>query len=254
MKMTAIVLAGSRPGRDPLAAEFGTDLKALIPILGEEMVRRPVRALLGSESVSRVIVVSQDPDRIAAALDEDARVEFRTSRGTIAETMLELCTDDAVEWPLLVTTADHALLQSAMIDDFSSGAGGSDVAVGVVERSDLLKRFPDAKRTWIKFRGGAFTGANLFALNSPRAADAIQLWSSVEQSRKKGWRLLSLLGPLVVAGAALRLLSIDDVLARVGRKLGLRIRAVRMTDPIAGIDVDKLSDHGLAEAILEGRA
>ena len=46
---TAIVLAGSRPGRDAFAEQFGTDLKALIPVAGEPMVRRPVRALLASE-------------------------------------------------------------------------------------------------------------------------------------------------------------------------------------------------------------
>ena len=51
MTHTAILLAGSRPGRDEFAAQFGTDIKALIAIRGEPMVRRPVRALLGSRSV-----------------------------------------------------------------------------------------------------------------------------------------------------------------------------------------------------------
>ena len=37
MKYTAIVLAGSRPGRDAFAETFGTDLKALIPVGGEPM-------------------------------------------------------------------------------------------------------------------------------------------------------------------------------------------------------------------------
>ena len=51
MKHHAVLLAGSRPGRDAFAAQFGTDMKALIAIHGEPMVRRPVRALLGSECV-----------------------------------------------------------------------------------------------------------------------------------------------------------------------------------------------------------
>jgi hypothetical protein len=76
----------------------------------------------------------------------------------------------------------------------------------------------------------------------------------VEQDRKKGWRLVGLLGPLVLAGTFLRLLSIDNVLARLGRKLGLTIRAVRLSDPVAGVDVDKPADHTLVEEILSGRA
>jgi GTP:adenosylcobinamide-phosphate guanylyltransferase len=249
---TAILLAGSRPGGDPFAAEFGTDLKALIPVAGEPMVLRPVRALLASTSVGGVIVLSQAPQRIAAVLPEG--VEYRPSQGTIAATMLALCDDPTIAWPLLVTTADHALLDAATIDEFCGAADEADVAIGVVERAALMKRLPTTRRTWLRFRGGAYTGANLFALRSREVAPAIDLWRSVEQDRKKGWRLLSLFGPAVLAGAVLRLLSLDAVLRRVGRKLGLTITVVRLSNPLAGIDVDKGADHALAEAILKGTA
>jgi GTP:adenosylcobinamide-phosphate guanylyltransferase len=254
MSYTAILLAGSRPDGDVFAEALGSDLKALIAVGGEPMVRRPVRALLASRSVGRIIVLSQQPERIAAVLGSDSRVEVRASQGTIAATILELCNDPSVKWPLLVTTADHALLDSATIDEFCAAAADVDLAVGVVERENVMRRFPDAKRTWLKFRGGAYTGANLFALSSPAIAPAVELWSSSEQGRKKRWRLLSVLGPAVLVGVALRLLSIDDVLARVGRRLDLRMKAVRLSNPLAGIDVDKMADHQLAEAIIEGRA
>jgi len=253
MKYTAVVLAGSRPGRDAFAEAHGTDLKALIPVGGEAMVQRPVRALLAAEDVSRVIVLSQAPQRIAAALPDDPRVTMRSSDKTIAETMLELCFDRETEWPLLVTTADHALLDTEIIDEFLAYAEG-DIAIGVVERATLMRRFPDAKRTWLRFRGGAYTGANLFALKSPKVAAAIELWRSVENDRKKGWRVVSLLGPVVLIGTLLRLLSIDGALGRTGRKLGLDVRAVRLSNPLAGVDVDKPEDHALAESILAGRA
>lgn len=253
MKYTAIVLAGSRPGRDAFAEAHGTDLKALIPVGGEPMVRRPVRALLAAEDIGEVIVLSQAPERIAEVLPEDPRTSFRKSDATIATTMLELCFDKSTQWPVLVTTADHALLDTEMIDEFCAYAEG-DITLGVVERAALLRRFPDAKRTWVKFRGGAYTGANLFALRSPKVAAAIELWRSVENERKKGWRVVSLLGPFVLVGTLLRLLGIDDALRRVGRKLGLDIHAIRLSNPLAGVDVDKPADHELVEAILAGRA
>jgi GTP:adenosylcobinamide-phosphate guanylyltransferase len=254
VSFTAIVLAGSRPGRDPFAEQFGTDLKPLISVGGEPMVRRPVRALLESRHIGEVIVLTQAPERIADVISSDARVAIRHSSGTIAETMLELCGDPRTPWPLLVTTADHALLSTETIDQFCAAAAKADVAIGVIERAVLMARFPDARRTWISFRGGAYTGANLFALRSPNVAPAIELWRSVEQDRKKGWRLVLLVGPLSLIGALLRLLSIDNVLRNVGRKLGLTIKAVRLSDPVAGVDVDKPADHTLVEAILAGRA
>jgi GTP:adenosylcobinamide-phosphate guanylyltransferase len=254
MSWTAVLLAGSRPGRDAFATEFGTDLKALIPVGGEPMVRQPARALLQSENIASVIVVSQQPERIAEVLPQDPRIAVRSSQGSIAETMFELCEEPTLQWPLFVTTGDHALLESATIDEFLSASVGSDLAIGVVERTNMLRRFPGAKRTWLKFRAGAFTGANLFALGSPKVADAIRLWSGGEQGRKKGWRLISLFGPAILAGVGLRLLSIDEVASRVGKKLGLNVKIVRLSNPLAGIDVDKMADHQLAEAILEGRA
>jgi hypothetical protein len=66
--------------------------------------------------------------------------------------------------------------------------------------------------------------------------------------------VISLLGPVVLIGTVVRLLSIDQVLALVGRKLGLSVHAMRLSNPLAGIDVDKSADHELAEAILAGRA
>lgn len=254
MKYSAIVLAGSRPGGDPFARQFGNDIKALIAVGGEPMVRRPVRSLLASANVGEVIILTQAPDRIAAVIPTDPRVEVRHSRGTIAETMLELCSDLRTRWPLLVTTADHALLDTATIDEFCAEAAGADLAVGLVEQARLMERFPNAERTWLKFRGGAYTGANLFVIGSPNGASAIRLWRSVEQDRKKGWRVIALLGPLVLAGTVLRLLSLDDVAKRLGRKLGLKIKAIRLSNPIAGVDVDKPSDHTLVEAILAGKA
>jgi GTP:adenosylcobinamide-phosphate guanylyltransferase len=254
MKFTAVLLAGSRPGRDEFAAQFGTDMKALIAVGGEPMVRRPVKALLASRKIAQLVILSQAPERIANVISSNPRIQFEKSRGTIAETMLAMCGDPATCWPLLITTADHALLDRATVDEFASGAAGSDIAIGVVERRNLLQRLPQTERTWLKFRGGAYTGANLFALSSPKVRPAIEFWRAVEQDRKKGWRLVGLLGPVVLVGTALKLLGLDDVLLRVGRKLGLKIWAVQLSDPLAGVDVDKPADHMLVEEILAGKA
>jgi GTP:adenosylcobinamide-phosphate guanylyltransferase len=254
MSWTAVVLAGSRPGRDPFAEQFGTDLKPLIPIDGEPMMRRPVRALLASPAVGRIVVVSQSPERIAAALQKDARIEIRQSQGTIAETIETLILDRVAEFPLLVTTADHALLDREMIEAFIDGAAGADVAIGVVERRSLTARLPQSKRTWLAFRGGAYSGANLFALGSIKALAALEQWRSVEQDRKKGWRVLLALGPALLLGAALRLRTIDQSVAAMGRRLGMTARVVVLGNPLACVDVDKSVDHALVEAILAGRA
>ncbi len=252
-RWTALLLAGSRPGRDAFAEAHGTDLKALIPLCGMPMVARPARALLDSPAVGAVRVLAQQPGRIAAALPDDQRLSVAESGPTIAATLEAVLADPATVFPLLVTTADHALLSSAMIADFCAQAAGADLAIGLVERAALTRRLPEAKRTWIGFRGGAYSGANLFALGSPAASRAIALWRAVEQDRKKGWRLLAALGIPGLLGLT-RLRTIDQTMAAIGRRLGLTIRAVEMADPLASVDVDKPADHQLVTAIIEGRA
>ncbi len=254
VKWTALVLAGSRPGRDEFAESHGTHLKALIPVCGVAMVACPVRALLAAPEIGAVRVLAQQPQRIAAVLPEDPQLSVAVSGATIAATLQTILADPETTFPLLVTTADHALLDADMISDFCNAAAGADVAVGLVEKRALDARLPQTKRTWIRFRGGAYSGANLFAFGSRDAAKAVALWRSVEQDRKKGWRMIAALGPAVLVGAVLRLRTLDQTLAVIGRKLGLDIRKVELANPLAAVDVDKPADHVLVTAILEGRA
>jgi len=251
---TAIVLAGSRPGADPFAESHGTDLKALIPVGGVPMVARPVRALLSATDVGRIRVLAQQPERIASVLPNDDRISVESSDATIAATLDAILSDPATQFPLLVTTADHALLDPAMISDFCFKATGADVAIGLVEQRPLMARLPQTKRTWLRFGGGAYSGANLFAFGSSQAKAAVSLWRSVEQDRKKGWRMIAALGPSLLVGAVLRLKTLDQTLDSVGRRLGLSIRKVELANPLAAVDVDKPEDHELVTAILEGRA
>lgn len=254
MSWTAVLLAGSRPGRDLFAERFGTDLKALIPIAGEPMVRRPASALLATKDIGRILVLSQSPERVRDVLPQDPRIEVLESKGTIAEAIEELILKKTSRFPMLVTTADHALLDPGMILEFIGKAKGADLAIGVVERRSLLEALPQAKRTWLVFRGGAYSGANLFALGSIKALAAVEQWRSVEQDRKKGWRVLAALGPALLLGAVLRLRTLDQSVASMGNRLGMDARAVVLSNPLAAVDVDKPADHAIVEAVIARRA
>jgi len=253
-RWTAFLLAGSRPSGDPLAQSMMLGHKALIPLAGEPMVLRPLRALLASPEVGKIIVLTQDPEDLRPVLPADERIRIEPSSGTIARTIADQLADHAAEFPVLVTTADHALLDAAMIAEFTAKAEGADLAIAVVESRPLLSRFPHTKRTWIGFKGGRYSGANLFSFGSAKVMPAVGRWGVVEQDRKKGWRLLWALGPALLLGAVFKLRTVHQSAAAIGRKLGIDIRIIEMSDPLAAIDVDKPADHALVEDILAGRA
>lgn len=251
--LTALLLAGRRPGVDALAATRGQTLKALIPVAGTPMVARVVSTLLASE-VGPIRVMTQDVEPIAAVLPPDPRIGFLRSGAGIARSIAAALKSGEAPFPLFVTTADHALLRPETIAEFLRGAEGADVAVGVVERAVVQSRFPQSKRTWLRFRGGDWTGANLFYFASASALPVIETWASVEQDRKKGWKLIARFGPMLLLRALTRTITLHDAVAKAGRRMGANVRMVGLGDPLAAVDVDKVSDLELAEAVLEGRA
>lgn len=255
---TAIVLAGRRPGVDPLAARFGLANKSLIPLGGETLVARVVRTLRAVPAIGRIIVASQDVEALRdGALGpalRDPATSLQASRGSISETLLDIVGRGAARWPYLVTTADNALLQPSTLAGFLDRARGDGVSIGFVERATVEAAHPETRRTWLRFRGGAYTGANLFALHTPCVAPALRLWRGVEEDRKKGWRVLACFGPWLLARALTRTITIERGLAAAGERLGTTARPIVLDDADVAIDIDKPDDHRIAEAIIAARA
>lgn len=257
--VTALLLAGARPTPDPLAVAAGVAVKPLAPVAGQPMINWPARALLAHAAIGQVVILTQAPALFADApatawLADHPQVRFERSGGGIASSLLALMERSDIGFPLLVTTADHVLLDAAMIDQFVTQAAGADIAVAMVERGALNARYPGSRRTWLKFRDGWWSGANIFWFGSARARDVIALWREVEQDRKKGWKILAAFGPLALFGALLRISTLRGGIARIGRRFGLSARLVAMAQAEACIDADKPADIILIESILERRA
>jgi GTP:adenosylcobinamide-phosphate guanylyltransferase len=249
---TCIVLAGQRPGVDALADHFGLHWKALVPLSGEPMVTRVVRTLHKCPCIGNIMVLAQDVGAMQAAVDAGGGGTIVQSSDGISLSIKKQVEEIGFAAPILVTTADHPLLTTGMIDEFVQNASG-DVAVAMVERQVMLAQFPDANRTWLHFSDGAWSGANLFALMSPKSMAALDLWAEAEQDRKKAWKLFLHFGFGLAVRALTRTIGLRAALKKAGKRLGLQATLVAMSDPVAAIDVDKVSDHGLAEKILRQR-
>lgn len=253
----AIILAGSRPGPDPLLTGSGVSTKALLPIAGQAMLVHVVKALRASPEVGAITILAQNSAELAAELAAEpglaglADLHFVDSGQGISSSLAAALPpgDD----PLLVTTADNVLLTPTMIAEFLGGAEDSDVAVAMVERDTLLARYPQSNRTWLKFRGGWWSGANMFRLRGRRVLPLLDFWGRIERDRKKGLKIIAAFGPWLLIGALLRLFTIQQGVARAGLRFGLNAKVVPMSEPEACIDADKPADIELIEAIFAAR-
>lgn len=252
--LETLVLAGSRPGADPLLAGTGLPSKALLPIAGRPMLAHVLAALAAAPAVGRIVVAAQDPARLAAdpgIAAASPAVEWRESPGSIADAVLHALREAA--GPLLVTTADNVLLTPAMIAQLLAAGEERDIAVALVERTRVEAAGYPTRRTWLKFRGGQWSGANLFMLGGPRVLPLVEFWRGLEQDRKKGAKLIGAFGPGLLLGAALRLIDVHTFAARIAARFGLSGTVVEMDAAEACIDADKPADIPVIEAILAAR-
>lgn len=248
---TALVLAGSRGGVDPVAAYAGVSHKGLIELGGQTLLRRVLQAL-DAAGAGRICVSTNDE----AVIAELARIRLHAAVERIAAADgPSLSVAQAAEKlgaPLLVTTVDHALLEPAWVRRFLKDVPAeADIAVLLSPEAAVQAAAPRTQRTYLAFRDGRYCGCNLFLLKTPKALAAVALWRRVEAHRKKPWRIALMLGPAMLLGYGLKLLTLDGAIGRLGRRAGVVAAAVRTPFGLAAVDVDKPADLDLVRSLVE---
>ncbi|AIT08162.1 cobalamin biosynthesis protein CobY [Sphingomonas taxi] len=247
MSFNALVLAGSRGGVDPLADYAGVTDKALIRIGGATMLERVIVALRAA-GAAQIAVSANAPAVRAEALRLGAE-PIDAAAGPSLSTLQGL---RALGAPLLVTTADHALLRPEWITDFLADApADADVAALLARRDTVERDAPPTRRTYLRFADGGWSGCNLFLLRTPAAEAAVGLWMSVERDRKRPWRIVWRLGPGTLLLYVTGRLTLDAALARLGALVGVRAAAVAARHGLAAVDVDKPADLDLVRGLVE---
>jgi GTP:adenosylcobinamide-phosphate guanylyltransferase len=250
-KLTALVLAGSRREGDPMARAAGVSHKALIPVAGQPMLERVVRALAAVPRIGRILVAIEKPQIVSALPPLQVPViAVPAAEGPSASVAGVLEKEGA---PLLVTTADHALLQPEWVDEFLDSADASaDAMLALARREAVLAAAPQSLRTWLRFSDGHYSGCNLFLLRTPAAAGVVKLWQQLEADRKRPLSLLRRLGLVYVLRYRFGWLSLAAALGRLGKLCDARVRPVILRDGRAAIDVDKPADLVLAISLIQG--
>jgi GTP:adenosylcobinamide-phosphate guanylyltransferase len=252
--LTALVLAGSRVGGDPLAAYAGVSHKALIDIGGVPMIERVVRALQAAPSVARIVICIDRPGLVQELprLRGDTPLSLMpTAAGPSASVAAALAAQGT---PLLVVTGDHPLLRPEWIESFLADAPDTaDVCVALARRAAVVAAVPRTQRTWLRFSDDFYSGCNLFLMRTPAARGVVELWQQIEAERKKPVKMILRLGP----GYALRYLGgrlrLDAALQRLGALSGARLASVDIADGLAAVDVDKPADLELVRRLIAAR-
>ncbi len=255
-RFTAIVLAGDRRPDDPLLKAANSKCKALIPVAGKAMVRRVLEALGESRFVDQRIlcgppwaILKADPGLIKAI--ETGEFQWIENQQTPSLSACHAMQSIPTSNPILITTADHALLDADMLNYFCERARNSeyDVVVGLADYDNIIQTYPNTKRTALKFRNGSFSGCNMFAFTTPVGRSIAKFWVHIEKQRKNPFRVVSAAGWTAIIRYAFGWLTLEEGLQRISRRLDLRIGVIIMPQPEAAIDIDTVEDWKLADTI-----
>ena len=216
-----------------------------------------VRVLNSLRAVRLVqnIVVSSDEASVLPVGAEAGDITLHASLSSPAASVLDYFETHGAQGPVLVTTADHALLTPVMVEYFCTAAQQveADVVIGVVSASLFRTRYPESRRTFFPLVGESWGGTNLFLLRTPQAARAVRFWVRAGRFRKRPWRLVGMFGWGNLLRFLLRRLDRPTALVQASRVLRAGVGLVEMPFAEAAIDVDTPHDLATVEQILAKR-
>lgn len=251
----AVVLAMARPG-DAGPRGFGIGHKCLLPLAGEPMLARVVRTLARHRLIGRIVLVIDDAVAFTAALGSLARrVEIVRPRETTARSVAAAVEMLGEEAPVLVTTADHVLLDREMIDHFlaTSEASGADATIALARAEAVLERYPESTAQVFTFADDKVIACNLYGLLTGPGREAVEAWDSIEADHRQPVKLATAFGLTALVRHLTGTLDLETAFRLASRRTGITVRPVFMPDPAAAIAIAGPRDKMLVEGILARR-
>ena len=260
-KIVALLLAGDRGGIDEVARVSGVSCKALAPLGGIPMILRVLNALQAVGRIDSFVLCGPGAAAVESCLPlqefvNQERVTWIPARNNLSSSVQAGLAEIDPAALVLITSADHGLLDAGILDYFLDKAFDSraDVNMGLVDYALVKTAYPGVRRTHLKFSGGGYCGCNLYTLSGARARGIISLWQRGQTHRKQPWRMaLSLFGFGALARYVCGRLSLQQTRQAIVKATGVSVDFVELPFAHAGIDVDTPEDKELAERILAAR-
>ena len=240
--MDAIVLAGGIPQpEDPLYAYSNGEPKALIDVAGRPMIQWVLDALGNSKHVRNVIVSGLSPK---SEITCKKSMYFVSNQGRMLSNIvagvnksLEL---DKNNKYVLVVSADIPTLKPEMVDWLveTSMQTTDDLYYGVCSRDVMEKRFPDSRRTYTKLKDIELCGADINVTHVRMATEHLDMWESLIGSRKTPLKQASIIGLDTFFQVLIRSITLEDLVAKVCKRIGIAGRAIQWPYAEPCMDVD----------------
>lgn len=196
-QVEAVLLAGGH-FKDLPGGETPPPGKGLLPVGGVPMAARALSALVASERIGRIIMVSPVP---AEELDEQTwhgvNLVVPAGERLIDSFRIGLEQVKNQSEPAMVVAGDLPFLTPAAVTDFVTRCekrAAMSVWYGFLRRENSEREYPGIPHTWVRLADGVFCGAGLFMSRPGSLEPLYAALTAMTYARKNPLRLCSLLG------------------------------------------------------------
>ena len=241
--MDAIILAGGIPlPEDPLYSFSKGDAKALVDVAGKPMIQWVLDALGGAKHVDNVIIVGLSPKN---KLKSKKPLHYISNQGRMLANIVagvnkSIELDKNSEYVMVVST-DIPALKSEMVDWLVETCMETkdDLYYGVCTSEVMEKRFPGSKRTYTKLKDIELCGADINITHVRMATEHLDMWESLIGSRKTPLKQAGTIGLGLLWQVFTRSITLDELAAKISKRIGIKGRAIIWPHAEPCMDVDK---------------
>jgi hypothetical protein len=142
---------------------------------------------------------------------------------------------------VLIVSSDIPALKAEHVDWLVETAMQTedDLYYGVCPREVMEARFPNSRRTFTHLKDMDVCGADINITHVRMATEHLEMWESLIGSRKSPLRQAGIIGFGTLFALLTRRLTLEDALARVCERIGIKGRAIVWQHAEPCMDVDK---------------
>lgn len=246
--IAAVLLCG---GRVPTSLAVYCRHRALLRVNGQLLLSALLKTLQHTVQISECVVVA--PADSLAELTELSALTAPAGE-KLVETM-QSGVQALSELPFthyLFITGDIPLVTAEGMTAFLDACLASEAALcyPIIPRVACEKRFPGARRTYVKIREGVFTGGNAILCSVEHLPRVYEIVEALYTARKNPLQLASILGWSTVARMLTGQLALPYLEAVASRLIKAPVRAIISNHAEIGFDIDKADDLAAVQRVM----
>lgn len=238
-----------------LAAEAGTDVKALIRFGDETILARTLRVLRESGLAGRLVVIGgPEAQEEARRNGAHALAEANTGPENILNGLRWLRAQPDPPKRVMVVTTDLPFLDAGLIRRFVDLCPSDRaITVPLTSRAEWEARFPGSTAMFVTLGDGQWTTGCAYLLDAEALERSMPQIERVFAQRKSKLGMVRLLGPVFAYRYLTKTLTVPQIEAKIQAMLGCTGAAVRGAPPELAYDIDDVEDLAFARKIVQGK-